>query len=453
MRSVHPSLALLALLAVVSGLHTGEASAQTYPRTAVSSKGLDSNTCQVTLPCRSIGAALAKTNAGGEIIVLDSAGYGGTLIDKSVSIVAPDGIYAGVTVGATGGFLINGPDIEVQIKGFTIAYQSGTPVAVDIQQAASVRLENVQIAGFAGTGGGAGSGVAINHAASTPSSRLVLRNVTVRNSDTGLRSNGSAQNKVVLAENVVFDSNATCFDIYDGSEVTIRDSKIFNCGMGIDIKITAGATTVNSTNVNLDGTNMSWCNGGISMVQNADRVLSLALNNSVINRSGGIHGTMNTGAMRVRIVRSTFNRVVDAMYIDGTALGYAQVLVSGSAIDQSGSGLTLNGVDGAVNVVDSTFANNVYGIKARGTQYGALFQITRSTIQNNQRGIVLDVNGHARLTTSVVTQNGAGGIVKETGNPVGTMLQSSGDNLVTGNGFATNPQTPDLVPDAVLNAW
>ena len=59
--------------------------------------GNDANPCTVTLPCRNFAAAIAQTVAGGEVIVLDSGGYGPVTIGQSVSIIAPAGIYAGIT--------------------------------------------------------------------------------------------------------------------------------------------------------------------------------------------------------------------------------------------------------------------------------------------------------------------------------------------------------------------
>ncbi len=64
----------------------------TVPRTFVASTGNHSNPCSLNQPCRSFTAAIAHTNAGGEVIVQDSAGYGPVTIPKSVSIIAPNGI-------------------------------------------------------------------------------------------------------------------------------------------------------------------------------------------------------------------------------------------------------------------------------------------------------------------------------------------------------------------------
>ncbi len=67
-------------------------------RTFVASSGADTNSCAITQPCRSFASAIALTAAGGEVIVLDSAGYGPVTITQSVSIIAPPGVYAGISV-------------------------------------------------------------------------------------------------------------------------------------------------------------------------------------------------------------------------------------------------------------------------------------------------------------------------------------------------------------------
>ena len=67
-------------------------------RTFVSGSGLDSNACSLAAPCRGFAAALAQTLPGGEVVVLDSAGYGPVTISQAVTLVAPSGVYAGISV-------------------------------------------------------------------------------------------------------------------------------------------------------------------------------------------------------------------------------------------------------------------------------------------------------------------------------------------------------------------
>jgi hypothetical protein len=120
----------------------GCADASAVGRTFVKSTGSDSNTasnCGPTTPCRSFAAALTVTDSGGEVVVLDSAGYGPTPINitQSVSITAPDGVYAGIAVGTGDGVLINGTGIAVSLQGLRI---NGTGGANGINFAAGSKL-------------------------------------------------------------------------------------------------------------------------------------------------------------------------------------------------------------------------------------------------------------------------------------------------------------------------
>lgn len=87
---------IVAIIAIAVSL---EVQAQ-LNRSAVSVTGIDTNPCTPAAPCRSLGQALSQTNSGGELIVLTSGGYGPVTVDRSVSIIAAPGIYAGITVPA-----------------------------------------------------------------------------------------------------------------------------------------------------------------------------------------------------------------------------------------------------------------------------------------------------------------------------------------------------------------
>jgi hypothetical protein len=90
-------------------------------RSAVSVAGSDLNPCTPALPCRSIAVALGQTNAGGEVIVLDSAGYGAFTVSKSVSVEAAPGVYAGVTTPTGYGVAVNaGSSDTVVLRGLTV---------------------------------------------------------------------------------------------------------------------------------------------------------------------------------------------------------------------------------------------------------------------------------------------------------------------------------------------
>src|SRR5215218_10330016 len=108
MSKIKPSLAIAATL-LTFGLHVAPAQAL-FTRTFVSAgNGNDANDCDRLTPCRTFFGAHAKTNPGGEIVVLDPGGYGTLTITKSISIVN-DGVgeasmfvaggQAGITINA-----------------------------------------------------------------------------------------------------------------------------------------------------------------------------------------------------------------------------------------------------------------------------------------------------------------------------------------------------------------
>src|SRR5205823_1187733 len=109
-------------------------------RTFVASTGLDTNPCSRTQPCRSFETAVNAVVTDGEVIVLDSAGYGPATITKGVSIIAPAGVYAGVTVTSNNGFLLNAPGVTINVTGLTFTGLGGTNGITEQTTAAHVNV-------------------------------------------------------------------------------------------------------------------------------------------------------------------------------------------------------------------------------------------------------------------------------------------------------------------------
>lgn len=140
------ALATLAALAILSACAV-PAHAQ-LNRTAVSAAGNDLNTCAPATPCRSFARAMSQTNPSGEILVLDSAGYGAFTIDRSVTVQAAPGVYAGVT--ASSGNAVNlslPPSGKAVIRGLTLE-GLGTGNAGIYGFAGTVHIENCIVNGF-----------------------------------------------------------------------------------------------------------------------------------------------------------------------------------------------------------------------------------------------------------------------------------------------------------------
>src|SRR5215472_9725628 len=119
-RLVMKRIAFLWTVALTAALTSSDAYAQAN-RTFVSGDGSDSNPCSLAAPCRSFAGALAQTNPGGEIAVLDTAGYGAVTITKAISIVNEEGVEAGITATSGDGITISaGASDVVNLRGLTL---------------------------------------------------------------------------------------------------------------------------------------------------------------------------------------------------------------------------------------------------------------------------------------------------------------------------------------------
>jgi hypothetical protein len=119
-------------------------------RTFVSGAGSDANPCTLAAPCRSFAQALTQTNAGGEITILDPAGYGPVTITKSVSIIN-DGVgEAGVTtVSATDAIDISvGASDVVNLRGLTLVGGGVGNTGIKFTNLGALNVQNCVMRGF-----------------------------------------------------------------------------------------------------------------------------------------------------------------------------------------------------------------------------------------------------------------------------------------------------------------
>ena len=92
-----------ALLATAVACSVFAAPAQALrARVFVASYGTDSGTCSFSAPCRSLNFAYNAVLAGGEITMIDSAGFEPLTINKALTITSPAGVEAGITTPSGG---------------------------------------------------------------------------------------------------------------------------------------------------------------------------------------------------------------------------------------------------------------------------------------------------------------------------------------------------------------
>jgi len=181
-------------------LIAGAASTHAAQRTFVSTLGSDLNACSLAAPCRAFARAITQTDPAGEIIALDSGGYGAVVVDKNVSIVSPAGVYAGISVFAgEDGVLVSAPATKVVLRGLSINGQGGDH-GIRVQ-AGEVHIENSVISNIGGVGA---AGILIEGGTS-----VRIAGTVVRSNTEGMRVLPGAGTVSVLVRDSEFTNNGT----------------------------------------------------------------------------------------------------------------------------------------------------------------------------------------------------------------------------------------------------
>jgi parallel beta-helix repeat protein len=135
------SAAVVALLSTVPAWGTAQ-------RTFVSHSGLDTNLCSIDSPCRSFAAAILQTSINGEIVVIDSAGYGPVTITKAVAIISPLGVHAGISVFSGDGVTVNAGATDVVVLRNLYINSQGGVNGITLNSAATLHIEHCVVSGF-----------------------------------------------------------------------------------------------------------------------------------------------------------------------------------------------------------------------------------------------------------------------------------------------------------------
>ena len=339
-------------------------------RTFVASDGNDLNNCSLSAPCRSFTQALTLTDADGEVVVKDSAGYGAATILQSVSIIAPPGIYAGVTVFSGVGISIAGTGLTVVLRGLAVNGQGGTDGIV-FSGSGTVHIENCILSNFSI------AGIRLNPAVA---STVTISDSTARGNTTGIRADDRVTGHFdhVRAEG----NSVNGFEISRTSTVAISNSVATgNAGTGIRLIAVPGTTATLSVN------------------------LSESSNNGV-----GMHVESVTGAEAVAAVQDSAisGSGIDGIQVSGTG---ARLTAQGNLIvGNAGQGLNVFGGGVAFAKGNAVSGNAASGLRATGS------------------GSTLTASGNLVTRNAVGLTNASSATVKSTGDNVveGNTTPSSG---------------------------
>ena len=185
----HHALFRFASLLVCSLAFTALAYAQAPQRTFVSAqRGDDANTannCSVTLPCRSFNTAIGVVRAGGEVVALDSGGYGPFTASKAVTVTGPTGVYVAISATTGNAITVSAAATDtVVLRGLTLTGIGGVN-GIDVTSVGDLHVEGCVISGFTDSSecqcGFDGNGIFVNLTAD--GSRIFIKDTITRNND------------------------------------------------------------------------------------------------------------------------------------------------------------------------------------------------------------------------------------------------------------------------------
>lgn len=299
------SRTLARLSAILAGFAVASTTLAQVNRVFVSARsGNDANSCNSILtPCQTFQGAVDQVSAGGEVIVLDSGGYGRVDINKSVKIEAPPGIIAFVhpSISALPAVSIfAGATDSVVLRGLVLSV--GDLDGIQVGTVGELHVENCVLDGFS-------TGIDCSS-----SGKLFVLDTIVRNcSQEGIRVAPNSGTLIAAIERSRLDKN------HDGLAVGNVPSTIVR----VSIK---DSIAVGQTNVGLRADTQS---GGVSEL-NVESCL-------VANNRLGIFSFQNGGLTTVRVSNTTVT--------DNTGVGVSSV--AGQILTRGNNTVEGNSPDGA----------------------------------------------------------------------------------------------------------
>jgi hypothetical protein len=192
------------------------------PRTFVSSGGTDQHGCTINQPCKTVAAAITAADAGGEVIVLDSGGYDNFFVNKSLTVSAAPGVYAGISVlSGFDGIGIGGSGVNVTVRGFTINGHGADNGAHVSALGSAVTIENCVVTGFVT------AGVFFDGANTT----LSIRNTTIRGNGDGIlaRPQTATNDTLIVSDSVIADNSVNGLEAHasvSGSSLVVHVERV-----------------------------------------------------------------------------------------------------------------------------------------------------------------------------------------------------------------------------------
>lgn len=219
-------------------------------RSWVSGKGLDSNPCTQTLPCRTFQAAHDATLNGGEVDVLDPGDYGPLTINRSITIDGGEMAYIGA---ASVAITVNSQSASVVIRNLSLVTNSiGYTKAIWVSAAQSLSAESVRIRRYT-------HGISVDDAGSAPP-RVYVKHVTTHDTGYPIFTVGNVatdpNRRISLTVEGLAAHNATSGISVTGTAANVTRSLISTC-------VNNGITGSSASEINLSDSTIAFAGTGV----------------------------------------------------------------------------------------------------------------------------------------------------------------------------------------------
>ena len=281
-------------------------------RSAVSLTGNDAATCTVPDPCRTFDTAMSKTNSGGEVIVLSSAGYGPFTVTKSISIIAPPAYHAAMAP-TSGSAITIAAGVTVVLRNL---YLNSLGADIGIQMEASgsiVHVENLVINGFTLSG--------IKACCIFPAtSEMFIKDTEIRGCGDGIYTYVSSGNLKVFVDHTRLEANSVNgMSVNQNSTVAANQSLAAGNG-GNGFYVTLGKLTVSNSVASANETGFRAYGGQLA----AHGCEASDNGNGFLTYAGGVMTVSNSLATR---------NIEGIVSLDGRAF------ISNNTVTDNGTGL------------------------------------------------------------------------------------------------------------------
>jgi hypothetical protein len=214
--------------------------------------GNNLNACDnISTPCQTFAGAVTQLNPDGEVIVLESGGYGPVTITQGVTIEAPAGVTAFVHPPSGDAITVSAGTANVTLRGLTLNVGAGNGIL--ISSVGTLNVENCFITGFYSAG-----------IEMLSSGRLNVKGTNVKGCSFGIRIANSAGSVQASIDRCNLESNSIYAFVAEttspGSSTTTATHTTSNNNPGYGWVCGANSST------GKDILNLEFCSGSENLV-------------------------------------------------------------------------------------------------------------------------------------------------------------------------------------------